>query len=155
MKPRFKGDYSEQNWRQFNRFSLAFLILSYPVMMFAVIYFIITDGIFSYAGFVAIEVIAISTLMASLMLLDAISALRCRTDPKRLVKPLNSKLQAGLADYESDNEGKKILKKQNQLEDFGADENEPKELDSQTSFLRSMQHLKSNNLEKSGRNDSI
>lgn len=111
-------------------------------MMFAVIYFIITDGIFSYAGFVAIEVIAISTLMASLMFLDAISALRCRTDPKRLVKPLNSKLQAGLADYESDNEGKKILKKQNQLEDFGADENEPKELDSQTSFLRSMQHLK-------------
>lgn len=53
-------------------------MLSYPVMMLAVIYYIITEGIFSYTGFVAIEVIAISTLMASLMLLDAVSVLRCR-----------------------------------------------------------------------------
>lgn len=78
MKPRFKGDYSKLNWKQFNRFSLAFITIPYPIMMFACGYFLYSQGIFSYTGFLAIEVITISTVMASLTLLDATSALRCR-----------------------------------------------------------------------------
>jgi len=80
-------------------------------MMFATGYFLYTDGIFSYAGFVAIEVIAISTLMACLMLLDAVSALKCRVNPKRSVEPA-AQVATG-ADYESEDEkqGSRILKK--------------------------------------------
>lgn len=47
-------------------------------MMFACGYFLWIDGIFSYAGFVAVEVISVSTMTTLLTFLDAISALRCR-----------------------------------------------------------------------------
>lgn len=76
---RFKGDYSPLNWKQFNRFSLAFVIIPYPTMMFACGYHLYVDGLFSYASFVAIEVIIISSILASLMMLDAISALKLRS----------------------------------------------------------------------------
>lgn len=132
MKPRFKGDYSQLNWKQFNRFSLAFIVLPYPTMMVACTYHLYSDGIFSYAGFVAIEVIAISTLMASLMLLDAVSALKCRMESsKRMSVEPAARVAAG-ADYESEdeNDGKKIMKrrraKQNDIDEFGADENQPR-----------------------------
>ena len=56
-------------------------------MMFAVCYYLYIDGIFSYAGFAAIEVIAISTVSACLILLDAASALKCYGKPKQAVQP--------------------------------------------------------------------
>lgn len=87
MQPRFKGDYSAVNWRQFNRFNLAFICLPFPTMMFAVCYYLYIDGIFSYAGFAAIEVIAISTVSGCLILLDAASALKCYGKPKQAVQP--------------------------------------------------------------------
>ena len=46
--------------------------MPYPVMMFASGYYLWVDGIFSYAGFVAIEVIGISTITTLLSFLDAI-----------------------------------------------------------------------------------
>jgi len=80
-------------------------------MMFACAYYLYIDGLFSYASFVAIEVIAISTLMACLMLLDAISALKCNTKPDSKLIDAN-KVATG-ADYESEDDlpNKKILKR--------------------------------------------
>lgn len=125
LKPRFKGDYSALNWKQFNRFGLAFICLPYPIMMFACSYYLYTEGLFSYASFVAIECIALSTLIASLMLLDAVSALKFSS--KNTASDKN-KVMTG-ADYESEDEGaaKKIRKKNRnkEMDEFGADEVEP------------------------------
>jgi hypothetical protein len=46
-------------------------------MIFSCGYFLHVDGLFSYAGFAAIEVIAISFLMCALTFLDAISIIKC------------------------------------------------------------------------------
>lgn len=46
-------------------------------MMFSCGYFLYFEGIFSYAGFVAIEVLVISTLSSGVMLMDALTALKC------------------------------------------------------------------------------
>ena len=78
LRPRLKGDYSALNWKQFNKFSLAFILLPYPMMMLSCGYFLVSDGMFSYAGFVAIEVIALSSILMVLMLLDAVSVLKCK-----------------------------------------------------------------------------
>lgn len=78
LRPRFKGDYNESNWKHFNRLSLTFICLPYPLMMYACGYFLYSEGLFSYTSFVAIEVICISTVMAILMLVDAMQGLRCR-----------------------------------------------------------------------------
>ena len=45
--------------------------------MVSVAYFIYTDGIFSYAGFVSMEVIVVSTIMFCMMAVDSISGCRC------------------------------------------------------------------------------
>lgn len=79
MRPRFKGDYSAVNWKSFNRFSLAFICLPFPIMIFACAYFLYIEELFSYASYVAIEVVVISTFAASFMIIDAISALKCKT----------------------------------------------------------------------------
>jgi hypothetical protein len=109
MMPRFKGDYSAINWRQFNRFSLSFLVLPFPTMLFACGYFLYTEGLWSYTSFAAIEVIIISSLAAALILLDAISAFRCKAPAGS--KQDGNKVVTG-ADYESedDDEGKRIRK---------------------------------------------
>lgn len=78
LRPRLKGDYSALNWKQFNKFALAFIVLPYPLMMLACGIFLVDDGMFSYAGFVAIEVIALSSILMVLMLLDAVSVLKCK-----------------------------------------------------------------------------
>ena len=127
MKPRFKGDYSQNNWRQFNKFSLAFLILCYPTMMFACGYFLYYDGLFSYCGFASLEVIVISSLMNMIMLLDSLSACRCRVKPnKKQIEPGNQQVNA---EYESEDDKtiKRILKKHKQQDEFG-------EANSETSF---------------------
>ena len=76
---RLKGDYSAMNWKHFNRFSLVFIITSWPAMMGSCAYFIVSDGFWSYPGFVAAETITLSSLMAMLLAMDAISAIKCKT----------------------------------------------------------------------------
>ena len=106
---RLKGDYSAMNWKQFNRFSLFFCLLPFPCMMASCIYFIATDGFWSYAGFVAAEVVCLSSIMTILLAIDAVSAIKCKTVGKRkVVKEVNV---ATAADYESD-EDERNLKRQ-------------------------------------------
>ena len=81
--PRLRGDYSAMNWKQFNRFSLAFCIFPYACMMASCIYFIMTDGFWSYPGFVASEVVFLSSIIQMLLAVDAISAIKCKTVGKR------------------------------------------------------------------------
>ena len=77
LRPRFKGDYSKLNWMQFNKFSLIFIFLPYPTMMCACGYYLATENFFSYAGFVTIEVIFISSVSTFMMFLDAVSVIKC------------------------------------------------------------------------------
>ena len=95
------------NWKQFNRFSLAFCLAPYLCMMGACIYFIMTDGFWSLTGFVAAEVICLSTLIAMLLLIDAISAIKCKTVGKR-VKVNRETVVATGADYESDEDERNL-----------------------------------------------
>lgn len=98
--PRLKGDYSAMNWKQFNRFSLAFILLPYACMMASCILFIMTDGFWSYPGFVAAEVVVLSTFVAILLMIDAVSAIKCKTVGK---KKTNKAIKVATgADYESD-----------------------------------------------------
>lgn len=93
-------------------------------MMYACGYFLYSDGLFSYTSFVAIEVICISTVMAILMLIDAMQGLRCRS--RKDTKLLDSKIVKSNigADYESEDENqeKRIMKKRKDQLEFGADE---------------------------------
>ena len=77
MSKRFRGDYSEKSWRTYNRFHLLFLTVPVPIMLFACSYHIYLDGIHSYASYVAIEVIVLTTISSTLLLIDAMSALKC------------------------------------------------------------------------------
>ena len=76
-------------------------------MMGACIYFIMTDGFWSLTGFVAAEVICLSTLIAMLLLIDAISAIKCKTVGKR-VKVNRETVVATGADYESDEDERNL-----------------------------------------------
>ena len=126
VNPRFKGDYSALNWLQFNKFSLVWICLPYSAMMAACIYFMATDGFFSYAGFLSLEVIMISTISTFMLFLDAISVFRCKKINER-----DAALKAGI-DYESDDDkpiNTKVEKKVNKirtkdLEVFSGDQNE-------------------------------
>ena len=69
-------------------------------MMTSCVYFVLSDGFFSYPGFVAVEVIFLSTIMTMLMLIDAISAVKCKTVGKSKTNKA-VKVATG-ADYESD-----------------------------------------------------
>ena len=129
---RLKGDYSAMNWKQFNRFSLFFCIFPYTCMMASCVYFIMTDGFWSYPGFVAAEVVCLSSIMTMLLAIDAISAIKCKTVGKRGVGIKNKKeiVVVTGADYESD-EDERNLKRQireghrNKQEDvFGVDDDE-------------------------------
>lgn len=137
---RLKGDYSATNWRQFNRFSVFFCMLPYSCMMVACTYFILTDGFWSYAGFVSAEVICLSSIMTILLLLDAISAIKCKTVGKR--KLLKDITVATAADYESD-EDERNLKRQvrdahriKEEDVFGADGDEYDEEDDSIAELK-------------------
>lgn len=99
-RPQYAGDYTAMNWTQFNRISFSFLFISYPLMMGSTIYYLMTVGFWNYAGFAACEVIVLSTNMAVLMLLDALSSIKCRSLRKR-AKLTRSRVASG-ADYESD-----------------------------------------------------
>jgi len=101
-KPLFAGDFSLLNQRHFNRLSLVYILLPYPTMMLSIAYFVYTDGIFSYAGFLGIEVVAISTVMFCMMAVDAMSGCRCNL-PRERKAYQTSKVTQG-ADYESEDE---------------------------------------------------
>ena len=127
---RLKGDYSAMNWKHFNRFSIAFLV-PFGCMMAACIYFIMTDGFWSYAGFVAVEVICLSSIIMMLLAIDALSAIKCKTVGKR--KTNKAIRVATGADYESDEDEvnlKKQVLKQNKTtrgkaqDDFGVGDSE-------------------------------
>lgn len=99
------------NWKQFNRFSLAFCIFPYACMMASCIYFIMTDGFWSYPGFVASEVVFLSSIIQMLLAVDAISAIKCKTVGKR--KTIDKIKVATGADYESDDDELDLKKKVN------------------------------------------
>lgn len=57
------------------------------MVMLACGYFLTTDGMFSYAGFVSIEVIILSTTLSTLMFPDASSVMKCRVSNPGVRKP--------------------------------------------------------------------
>lgn len=109
------------NWKQFNRISFAFLFISFPLMMASCAYYVAVIGPQSYAGYVACEVLIISTTLAVLMLLDALSSVKCKTIGKK--KSNRAARVASGADYESDEDdraGRRAMKNQkNQLKRRG------------------------------------
>jgi hypothetical protein len=116
LSPRLRGDYSAMNWKHFNRFSMAFILLAYPIMMVTCCVFLYTDGFFSYPGFVALEVITLSSTLMMLMTLDALSAIKCKTVGKAKTQKV-FKVATG-ADYESDDDvvTKQAVRKANHRE---------------------------------------
>lgn len=86
-----------------------FVFLPYACMMTSCAYFVLSDGFFSYPGFVAVEVIFLSTIMTMLMLIDAISAVKCKTVGKSKTNKA-VKVATG-ADYESDEDEMNLRKK--------------------------------------------
>lgn len=122
LRPRWSGDYSPANWFVFNCFSFLFLILPYPAMMAACGFFLVTDGVWSYAGFVAIEVMALSSILAILTMLDAFTVLRCRV---RNTLNARDKVILSHTDYEDDGDfTKRKLRRRgkSEMDEFGADE---------------------------------
>jgi hypothetical protein len=104
------------NWIQFNRISFSFLFIPYPLMIASCTYYLATLGLWSYAGFVACEVILLSTMLAVLMLLDALSSVKCKT----IGKPKSNRAArvASGADYESDEDerpSRRAMKNQKNL----------------------------------------
>jgi hypothetical protein len=85
-------------------------------MMASCTYYLVTLGLWSYAGFVACEVILLSTMLAVLMLLDALSSVKCKT----IGKPKSNRAArvASGADYESDEDerpSRRAMKNQKNL----------------------------------------
>jgi hypothetical protein len=61
-----------------NKFSLVWICIAYPVMLCACGYYLATETFFSYAGFISIEVIVISSCSTVLMFADAVSVVYCK-----------------------------------------------------------------------------
>lgn len=119
LRPQYKGDYSAASWMVFNKIGLVFICIPYPAMMVACCVFLVQQGMFSYTGFLCIEVIIVSSVMAVLMLLDAISALKCKVVGKGKE---NQKVRSKF-DGESDEEDKNLKKVLNRKKTSnGADE---------------------------------
>jgi hypothetical protein len=93
-------------------------------MMCACGYYLATDNFFSYAGFVTIEVILISSVSTFMMFLDAVSVIKCQSIGKSQ-KVKSIKTATGL-DYESDEDkpkGSEVIKnRKRDFEEKGADE---------------------------------
>ena len=87
---------------------MAFICLPYFIMMGSCAWFLMTDGFWSYPGFVAAEVVALSTIIAMLLAIDAISAIKCKTVGKR--KTNKAIRVATGADYESDEDEMNLKK---------------------------------------------
>lgn len=77
-------------------------------MMASCVYFIMTDGFWSYPGFVAAEVVCLSSIVTMLLAIDAISAIKCKTVGK--LKTNRAIRVATGADYESDEDEMNLKK---------------------------------------------
>ena len=90
-------------------------------MLFACSYHIYLDSIHSYAAYVAIEVIIITTVSSTLLLIDAMSALKCWGVPNKTRDDSRYKVEG---DYESEDDDpkKRLAKRKDQLEVMGGDE---------------------------------
>lgn len=90
-------------------------------MMAACGIFLVTDGMWSYAGFVCVEVVALSSILATLTMLDAFSVLRCRVR-----STTKDHIVAHHSEYEDDEDftGKKLRNRRRGKgkDEFGADE---------------------------------
>ena len=80
---RFSGDYKPSNWKEYNKFIIVFVIFPYPLMLASCALFVYEDGFYSYAGFLAIEVVIVSSAMVILALLDALGNCRCGKPSKK------------------------------------------------------------------------
>ena len=102
-------------------------------MMIACAWFLMFDGFWSYPGFVALEVIVLSTILMVLLLLDALSSIKCKTVGKAKTNKA-IKVATG-ADYESDEDDLKPTKRalrqamqmsradrQPEVDEFGVDD---------------------------------
>jgi hypothetical protein len=89
--------------------------------MVTCLYFLYKDGIWSYAGFAAVEVVTISTLMSSLLFVDAVKVISCAKKVK--ITPGKAKVMSAVdLDYESEDAdaSKKMLKRvRPQVDEFG------------------------------------
>jgi hypothetical protein len=79
------------------------------------------DSIHSYAAYVAIEVIIITTVSSTLLLIDAMSALKCWGVPNKTRDDSRYKVEG---DYESEDDDpkKRLARRKDQLEVMGGDE---------------------------------
>ena len=110
LRREYRGEYGKTQMWYFNLISLVFICLCVPLICTGCIYYLIDDTVFSYAGFAALETLVITLLLASLMVVDAISVFKCEKGdaPKKL------KVYAAPAadlDYESEDEGQRIKKR--------------------------------------------
>jgi hypothetical protein len=80
---RFSGDYKPSNWKEYNKFVIVFVVIPYPLMLASCALFVYDDGFWSYAGFVAIELVIVSSAMVILALLDALGNCACKTAKKK------------------------------------------------------------------------
>jgi hypothetical protein len=83
---RFSGDYKPSNWKEYNKFVIVFVMFPYPIMLASCALFVYEDGFYSYAGFVAIELVIVTTAMVILSLLDALGNCRCSGGSKKELK---------------------------------------------------------------------
>jgi len=67
-----KGDYSSKNWGTFNRLTLVWLLLAYPLQLVGCILFLNQHPLLSPVGFLVLEVLLISTALAVIGLVDVV-----------------------------------------------------------------------------------
>jgi hypothetical protein len=75
--PKLKGDYTQANWATYNKVGLVYLLLSFPLMISSCSIFLVNQGMFSYAGYLCLEVLILSSILAVIMLIDVIKVFRC------------------------------------------------------------------------------
>jgi len=72
-------------------------------MMASCVLFIVNDGFWSYPGFVAVEVIVLSSCVALLLIIDVISAIKCKTvGKKQTLKAIKVAASASVCQIPSD-----------------------------------------------------
>ncbi len=81
---RFKGEYTAQDYKDFNVFLLVFMLTAYPLMMVCCVYHLMQYGFFNYPGFMAVECIGISTVAQAVALMEALSVLSCKNQKVKI-----------------------------------------------------------------------
>lgn len=88
--------------------------------MAACVHFLMTDGFFSYPGFVSFEVICLSTILAVLTFLDTLSSIKCKTIGK-LKANKGLKVATGVDSEEDEDEAarKRVARRKKEQDEFG------------------------------------